>query len=191
MSLTSDQLKLIHVARRQLAMDEADYRQLLERVAGVRSARDLDGPGFDAAMHELRRLGFKGTDGVVQGHRLGMATPAQQSLILRLWKRLTGTKDKRKLGRWLDRRFHVADLRFLESGVASKVIVALERIHSWKQRKTTADGSGGPGAPARVPAGTAQEPPGADDAVLATATLPSGDRGLIDPNLGQKYDVSR
>jgi hypothetical protein len=138
MSLAPDQLKLIHFARRQLAMEEADYRALLERVAQVRSAKDLDYAGFDAAMREFKRLGFRGNDGVVEGDRPGMASAAQQALILRLWKRRTGTKDRRALGRWLSKHYKVADLRFLEADAASKAIVGLERICEHREAKQRA-----------------------------------------------------
>lgn len=52
--------KKIHVARRQLNMDDADYRALLQRAAGVVSSADIRQSGqLDAVMAEFRRLGFK------------------------------------------------------------------------------------------------------------------------------------
>ncbi|MFA7238706.1 MAG: regulatory protein GemA [Sulfuricellaceae bacterium] len=52
--------KKIHVARRQLNMDDADYRALLRRAAGVESSADIRRlDRIDAVMAEFRRLGFK------------------------------------------------------------------------------------------------------------------------------------
>ncbi|MBX9944921.1 MAG: regulatory protein GemA [Reyranella sp.] len=51
-------LAAIHVAKKDRGLDDDSYRDLLERVAGVRSARDLDGAGADRVMAEMRRLGF-------------------------------------------------------------------------------------------------------------------------------------
>jgi len=52
------ELAAIHAARRQLALTEDSYRDLLERIAGVRSAKDLDEAGRDKVLAEFRRLGF-------------------------------------------------------------------------------------------------------------------------------------
>ena len=50
----------IHVARRQLDLDDATYRALLVRAAGVTSSRDLKSlKDCDAVLDELSRLGFK------------------------------------------------------------------------------------------------------------------------------------
>lgn len=54
-------LAAIHViAAKQLRLDEGTYRALLERVAGVRSAADLDARGRAKVLGELRRLTGEG-----------------------------------------------------------------------------------------------------------------------------------
>lgn len=51
----------IHVlARKQLRLDEDTYRALLQRVAGVASAADLDRAGRHRVLDELRRLTGQG-----------------------------------------------------------------------------------------------------------------------------------
>ncbi|WP_374348574.1 gp16 family protein [Chitinimonas sp.] len=52
-------LAKIHIAKQQLAMDDASYRALLQRVALVDSASKLDRAGQDAVLAEMQRLGFK------------------------------------------------------------------------------------------------------------------------------------
>lgn len=55
------QIAAIHVlARKRLRLDESTYRDLLERVAGVRSAADLDAAGRARVLAELRRLTGEG-----------------------------------------------------------------------------------------------------------------------------------
>lgn len=55
------QLAAIHVmAKKQLHLDEDTYRELLQRVAGVRSAADLCALGRASVMDELRRLAGQG-----------------------------------------------------------------------------------------------------------------------------------
>lgn len=48
----------IHVAKAQLALSEDSYRDVMERVAGVRSSNDLDEAGARKLMAEFERLGF-------------------------------------------------------------------------------------------------------------------------------------
>lgn len=57
MPIPKSKIALIHVAKRKLGMDDAEYRAALLRV-GVSSARDLDGPKFAALMDHFERCGF-------------------------------------------------------------------------------------------------------------------------------------
>lgn len=52
-------LAKIHIARKQLGMDEDTYRAVLWTVARVRSAKDLDDAGRHAVLDHLRARGFK------------------------------------------------------------------------------------------------------------------------------------
>lgn len=49
----------IHVAKKQLGLDDETYRALLERVTGEASTKDMTGRQRAAVLTELRRLGFK------------------------------------------------------------------------------------------------------------------------------------
>ena len=49
----------IHIGKKVLGLEDDDYRNLLFRVARVRSARDLDEKGRQAVLQEMRRLGVK------------------------------------------------------------------------------------------------------------------------------------
>lgn len=51
-------LKLVQVGRRELGMTEDDYRSLLERVTGSRSAKGLGAKKLDDVVQEMKRLGF-------------------------------------------------------------------------------------------------------------------------------------
>lgn len=61
MPITNPKKSLIHVAKAKLGMEEADYRALLMRAAGVSSSSQLDVAGFNMVMAEFERLGFRGT----------------------------------------------------------------------------------------------------------------------------------
>jgi hypothetical protein len=135
-NISNDKKAVIHVARSQVAMDEASYRLMLERVAGVTSSSDLDEAGFTAVMAEFERLGFRSTNGRAQKQqREGMATPAQIGKIRWLWKSYTGKDDEHALGRWLEKHFHVSHLRFLEDWRAGKAIAILLKMQAHPNAK--------------------------------------------------------
>lgn len=48
----------IHVAKKQLALSDDSYRDLMKRIAGVTSSKDLDEAGARRLMTEFERLGF-------------------------------------------------------------------------------------------------------------------------------------
>lgn len=53
------QLAAIHLAKRDLSMDEDSYRLMLHNVAGVDSARDLTADGRRSVLDHLRRIGWE------------------------------------------------------------------------------------------------------------------------------------
>ncbi len=149
MSISSAKKSVIHVAKHQLHMADEDYRALLQRAAGVNSSAELDESGFEAVMAEFERLGFRSTKGrAPAGHREGMATPAQIGKIQGLWKEYSGSDDDLRLGRWLEKHFHVSHLRFLEGWRAGKCIAVLEKMGAYaraKRNKTEAKPNPGAG----------------------------------------------
>jgi phage gp16-like protein len=56
-------LAKIHIAKKQLGLDEPTYRAMLQMVAGVESAADLDGKGRRKVLSHLSRAGFKTRSG--------------------------------------------------------------------------------------------------------------------------------
>ena len=73
---STDRLKkkrvAIHVARRQLDLDDVSYRALLRRAAGVNSSADINTfAKADAVLDEMSRLGFQHKPRVVPGRHSG------------------------------------------------------------------------------------------------------------------------
>ena len=60
--LRTRDLRRIHTGRRYLALEEDDYRDLLERLTGQRSAADLNARQRRAVIDEFYRLGFRPKD---------------------------------------------------------------------------------------------------------------------------------
>lgn len=63
-------LKLVQVGRRELGLDEEEYRALLEQVTGARSAKGMSASKLDAVITAMKGLGFKVKGGAqVTGRR--------------------------------------------------------------------------------------------------------------------------
>lgn len=129
MPLDPRKLSVVHVAKTRLGMTDADYRDMLRRVAFVESARDLDDTRFNQVMAEFQRLGFKSDFAERNfGDRKGRATPRQIGLIRGLWSEYSGDGTEKQLRHWLENHFKAGDLRFLDSAGAVKAIAALRAM---------------------------------------------------------------
>jgi hypothetical protein len=129
-ALPSAKIALVHVAKRRLGMEDADYRTILLRVAGVESARDLTEAKFRQVMEVFVSLGFTSDSAAGNfGRRAGMASPGQIAAIRRLWTDYTGGEGTdATLGQWLTKTWHISALRFLPAELAPKVLIALRAM---------------------------------------------------------------
>ena len=137
--ITTNKIRIIHVAKRQTGMDDEYYHALLKTAAGVETCKDLDDPGFERVMAAFKLAGFQSVAAKTNlGDRPGMATPRQISMIKSLWKRYTKSEDPRRLGRWLETHFHVSDLRFLQDWRAGKAIAILQKMNLQRPKQKRA-----------------------------------------------------
>lgn len=67
----------IHVARKQLAMDEDDYRQVMLTATGQKSMRDCTDGQLERLIDALKRKGFKAVSAKVSAASHPMATKAR------------------------------------------------------------------------------------------------------------------
>ncbi len=164
--ITLNQRKLIHVAKRQLGMDEETYREMLRNVAGVSSSTELTLQMFQAVIDHLVSCGFKKTPGEYDysgfvaykekwrktGMRPGMATPGQLASIEAAWDHMRwywapdegfGNRELALRG-FLRKRFGASDLRFLNFDQAHGCIEALKAIQG-RRKSGREQGSAAPG----------------------------------------------
>lgn len=135
-SVTKKQIALLHVAKRNLGLDDDTYRAILARYGRAESAADLDLAGFNHVMRYLTACGFRSTwTKRTYGYRPTMATPPQVDLIRSLWRKFRGADDPDdvELNKWLHRFHKVGALRFVDNKKAAKVISALRAMIARKE----------------------------------------------------------
>ncbi len=86
LDLRNRELAAIHVAKKQLALDDAAYREILLVVAGVSSAKDLDEEGRRKVLDHFRGCGFDPARG--NGRRRHTSANPMHSKIRYLWRDL-------------------------------------------------------------------------------------------------------
>jgi phage gp16-like protein len=77
------EIRLIHVAKRELEMEDDAYRSMLWAVARVRSAKDLDFTGRKKVLDHLKACGFKVRSKAAPS--LPLAQDAESRKIRALW----------------------------------------------------------------------------------------------------------
>ncbi len=128
--LAENKVRLIQVAKRSLGLADDDYRDILWRVAGVTSSKDLTDEDFGLLMDVFARLGFVSTSASRNfGRREGFATAGQVAAIRSLWNSYTnGQGTEQALGQWLSHTWNVSALRFVTAEQAPKIIAALRSM---------------------------------------------------------------
>ena len=124
-------IRLVQTARSQLHLDDADYRALLLRTAGVSSSKLVSLLRFDAVMTEFHRLGFvqappKRKPEVAGGSADNRPTARQWKLLEYRARQVgyDGLNDPRFIN-WMKPRAQVQHPRFLDKTALQKVLAAL------------------------------------------------------------------
>jgi len=132
-------LAIIHLAKKQLGLDDDAYRAILSG-AGVASAKDIETElQFSAVMGAFLRLGFLPSrhgglnkyHSAIPGVSPAMISRRQEYYIKGLWSLASRAKDEKSLRQIIKRIGKVDDIRFLPRRAASAVILALRDI-CWK-----------------------------------------------------------
>lgn len=133
-------LAKIHVAKKQLDLDEDDYRAMLRAEAGVASARDLDDAGARRVMLWFDNHGFKRT-GTSKGTAADRRPIVQKARAL--WISLhqldeVSNRSDKALDAFAKKVTGKDTLHFCTNGEAGKVVEALK---AWAERVGWAPGA--------------------------------------------------
>ncbi len=118
-------LAKIHIARKDLALEEDCYRALLIRVTGFRSAADCTDGQLDAVLAEFKRFGWAPKT----RHRPLSQKPHVRK-IFALWGELRPTLrngSTKALCAFVERQTGVADPEWLSPDEANAVVEALKK----------------------------------------------------------------
>lgn len=114
----------IHIAKQQLGMDDDSYRVMLNSVAGVTSAKELDSLGASQVLRHLERCGFRPVQYVARKPKVATGREAQMKKIEALladagrpWNYVQGM---------VKRICKVDSIAFCDNEMLGKLIAALQ-----------------------------------------------------------------
>lgn len=122
-------IRLIQVAKRQLGMDDATYREMLLSVAGVASSKECTPRQLDAVIEHLKRCGF-------QPSTPFSPVDPQVAKLESLWRELhtcgvVRSPTRQSLNAYVAKVARVDDVAWLSTAAASRVI---EQLKKWLAR---------------------------------------------------------
>jgi len=144
MSPARQLLAKIHIAKKELGLDEEVYREILSSNFKVQSSKDLDNTRALRLIRYFREKGWvpkskpKKYDDK-KGDRYS-ATPGQKRLIEVLWHNVyRGNEETKHLRVFLFKHFKVSDIRFLDKDKAHK---AIEGLKAMSRKRSPAPAAG-------------------------------------------------
>ena len=126
MSTRNLQLSKIHIAKKDLGLDDETYRALLVRVAGVRSAKDLTPRQTGAVLAEFARLGWASAPAKKHGRKAPEPAPDREKLVGKIGAFLAEAKRSWAYADGMAlRMFKVERVEWLDPGQLQKLVAAL------------------------------------------------------------------
>lgn len=129
----------IHIAKKQLGLDDETYRDVLQRVVGVRSTKPMSGMELHKVLQEFARLGFKAAP-AAEAKTARLANSEVARKIRACWLDLKNDgmltdASERALRNFVRRMTHrpIDNLDWLTPEETNLVIEALKQ---WRRRKT-------------------------------------------------------
>lgn len=126
----------IHVARKQLDLDEDVYRAKLVAITGKSSAKDMTEAERQKVLGEFRKVGFRPAPGRVAGRRqlTGPYAKKLQALWIAAWNLgLVDDRDDKAMLAFVKRQTGLDDTRFLHHADDGRA--AIEGLKGWLKRE--------------------------------------------------------
>lgn len=135
-------IRLIHVGKGQLRLEEEVYRELLRSTTGQTSTTEMRVDQLEDVLTRMKGLGFKVRVPKAKGTQRRLAHAPQDRKIRALWLSLHeagGVRDPSEaaLNAWVKRETGVEALQWVDGEQASKLI---EKLKMWLNRVNRTDG---------------------------------------------------
>ncbi|MBW6402055.1 regulatory protein GemA [Roseomonas sp. HJA6] len=129
----------IHVAKKQLALTDDSYRDLLRRITGLESTKTMRADQLDAVLREFARLGWKPKPAMKR------AADPQVAMIYAVWtdiKKLKGGGTAAELRAFVQRQTRtdahpdgISSAEFLRGDMTTRVLEGLKGWRAGLRRK--------------------------------------------------------
>lgn len=130
----------IHVARKQLGLDDDAMRDVYQRVTGKRSLREMSPAEQNSVVQELRRTGFKPASNGSRKPLEGKFAKKLQALWIAAWNLgIVRERDDHALIAFVSRQTGLTHVRFLHD--AGDAMKAIEGLKGWMTREAGVDWS--------------------------------------------------
>ena len=122
---TPKEIKLIKTAVGKLGMDDATYRSMLQRVAGVTSCKSLTPLGVARVLRELNRLGFAVEQKPFIAARANVP-PSRGAMMQKIRALLADAGwEMQYADNTANRMFKIEKVEWLDDGQLNKLVAAL------------------------------------------------------------------
>lgn len=126
-----ERIKLIHVGKRDLGLDDESYRAMLEGLTGKSSSKDMEPRELDQVIDRMVSLGFEPRAGRNGKPARKLADDPQSKMIRALWLKLADMGEVRNpsedaLNAFVRRQTSRDRLEWINTTQASNVIEALK-----------------------------------------------------------------
>lgn len=125
------QIRMLYGTARRCSMDNDDLHALVKVVTGRESIRELT---VQEATRAIDYLLYK--NGLGKSNILGRATENQRRYIVGLAREVGMLDEPKHFRQFLEKRFGVADIAFLDEGKTQAVITALKAMKRRKKAST-------------------------------------------------------
>ncbi|QNX16009.1 regulatory protein GemA [Acinetobacter seifertii] len=124
-------IKLIHVGKTKLTLDDELYRDILSSTTGKTSSKELNIAQLEAVLDRMKQLGFV-VNSKPKSEVKNLASDPQSKLIRHLWLQLHAAgqvrnKDEKALAKFVENKVGVSALQFLSSHNADMIITHLRQ----------------------------------------------------------------
>lgn len=130
MQIDKKKLALIHIIKKELNLNDIQYRDILREAAGVESAKDLNEETFRKLMNYFVRSPY------YQLNQYGLTI--RQKLYIKFLTQSIGWEETH-LNNFIHKYYHKPNIERLTKREATKVIEALKNIKEHKTEKAKMD----------------------------------------------------